>query len=486
MKKNDIILGSSVIVYSFLFFQQTAGINFLLFTLMLTAFLVIKDFTILFHKEWIVTAIGSMLSACCIVYTNSLLAIISNIISLSLMAGYSMNKNSSLIFSGLYSLYSYLSAVPFMFIDLAQNRKNRQTEDKIYVKFFIILVPLIIATIFFFMYRGASPAFNEFAEKINIDFLTWELVRFTISGFILLYGFFYHRKISYLFHKDMLSSDQLTIAEADPKSLLLKFLSEANENLSGVVLLALLNILLMVVNIVDVNYIYMMEIPKELSYSQFVHQGTGMLITSIVSAILIILYYFRGTQNFYEKNGTLKFLVYLWILQNLILILSTAARNQMYIGEYGLTYKRIGVYVYLLLSFIGLVTTLIKIITVKSNWFLFRKNAWAAYIVLVLSCLINWDMFITVYNIEYSKRIDREYLMELTPASLPYLWKYSDQLYNSNVNKVITQTKEFQLEWENANWQSWSYEKYRIYSALEKFKEEPTKIGVTKISKEEL
>ena len=472
MKRNDIILGSSVIVYSFLFFRQTAGVNFLLFTVLLTIFLIIKDFTIIFNKEWIVTAMGSLISACCIVYTNSSLAIISNIISLSLMAGYSMNKNSSLIFSGLYSLYSYLSAIPFMFIDLAQNRKNRTTEDKIYVKIFIVIVPIIIATIFFFMYRNASPAFDEFAEKINFDFLSWELIRFTSGGFILLYGFFYHRKISYLFHKDMLSSDQLTVTETDPKSLLLKFLTIANENLSGMVLLVLLNTLLMIVNIVDVNYLYMMQIPEDLSYSQFVHQGTGALITSIISAILIILYYFRGTQNFYEKNRTLKFLVYLWIFQNLVLIITTAVRNQMYIEEYGLTYKRIGVYVYLLLSFIGLITTFIKIVAIRSNWFLFRKNAWAAYSVLILSCFINWDLVITVHNVEYCKRIDKAYLMQLVPSSLPYLWKHANipDPHFLNETGVIAETNKFDIAWENADWQSWSYEKYRIYSALNEYR----------------
>jgi hypothetical protein len=484
MKKNDMLLGSAVIIYSFLFFHQTSGINFLLFTFILITFLIIRDFTIIFHKECIAPA-GSLLSACCIVYTNSLLAVVANIISLSLLACYGMNRNSSLIFAGLYSAYSYLSAIPFMFIDLHRNRKERPSEDKIFIRIFIILVPLVIASVFFFMYREASPAFNEFASKLNFDFLSWELLRFTLGGFIVLYGFFYHRKINYLFRKDILSSDQLSQTDTDTKSLLLKFLSQANENLSGVVLLVLLNLLLMIVNIVDVNYIYLMQIPKELSYSQFVHQGTGMLITSIISAILIILYYFRGSQNFYEKNGTLKFLVYVWIFQNLVLIFTTAARNQMYIGEYGLTYKRIGVYVYLLLSTIGLITTLIKIIAVKSNWFLFRKNAWAAYTAMVLACLINWDRMITVYNIQYSKRLDHSYLMELAPASLPYILKYANAT-EINEPAIHRMKDQFIEEYENSDWQSWNYEKHRICTELREIDKDENKIGVIKISKEDL
>ncbi|MFL5728332.1 MAG: hypothetical protein ACJ75J_02490, partial [Cytophagaceae bacterium] len=138
MKKNDLILGSSVILYCFLFFQQSAGINFMLFTILLTVFLAIRDFTIILYKEWIATVLGSLLSAGCIVYTNSQLAVIANIISLSLMAAYSMNRNSSMIFSGIYSIYSYLSAIPFMFIDAARNRGSRTIGESGYVRFFIV------------------------------------------------------------------------------------------------------------------------------------------------------------------------------------------------------------------------------------------------------------------------------------------------------------------------------------------------------------
>ncbi|MFL5731542.1 MAG: DUF4173 domain-containing protein, partial [Cytophagaceae bacterium] len=355
--------------------------------------------------------------------------------------------------------------------------------------FFIVLVPFLISLIFFFMYRGASPAFDAFAAQLNLDFLSWELLRFTLWGFVLLYGFFYHRKITWLFRKDMLASDNLNPSELNPKSMLLKFLSVANENLSGVVLMAMLNILLMMVNIVDLNYIIQLQIPEKMSYSDFVHQGTGMLITSIISAILIILYYFRGSQNYYEKNTLLRFLVYLWIFQNLVLILSTGARTGMYISEYGLTYKRIGVYVYLFLCSIGLVTTLIKIIALKTNWFLFRKNAWAFYATMICACFINWDLFITIYNLEYSRRLDRQYLIELAPASLPYIWKDPANLKCTFLqnNDLKIRTDHFRNSWKNSGWQSWSYEKQRIYKELEPFytsNEEP--LSTIKTNKETL
>ena len=63
-----------------------------------------------------------------------------------------------------------------------------------------------------------------------------------------------------------------------------------------------------------------------------------------------MLYYFRGRLNYHSKNKTLKLLAYVWIAQNIFMILSTAYRNNMYIEESGISYKKIGLYVYLMLS----------------------------------------------------------------------------------------------------------------------------------------
>jgi hypothetical protein len=278
-------------------------------------------------------------------------------------------------------------------------------------------------------------------------------------------------------------------------SWLARNLNIENEVLSGIILLSLLNGLILIVNALDINYLWFDgSLPKGLTYSSFVHQGTGMLIVSIIIAILIIMFYFRGNINFYKKNRAIKILVYAWILQNAFMIISTAFRNFLYINEYSLTYKRIGVYVWLLLAMIGLLTTFIKIIRYKSNWYLFRINAWLFYGVLGLSCFFNWDMIVTNFNIQRSiktsKPLDKYYLLSLSDKSIPQLFLISDSIknqamqdetersvgyissdgsVNDNFNAALNEhAQRFISRFNIQDWRSWNVSDAKIYEEIMK------------------
>jgi hypothetical protein len=223
-----------------------------------------------------------------------------------------------------------------------------------------------------------------------------------------------------------------------------------------------------------------------------VHQGTGTVIVSIVIAISIILFYFRGTLNFSEQSKTIKVLAYLWIAQNVFMLISTGFRNDLYIAEYGLTYKRIGVYIYLLLASIGLVTTFIKILKLKSNHFLFRSNGWLFYGVLIIACFVNWDVMITWYNIQLPKQIEKTYLVKLSDKTLPQLFalesypsltkkefvneayvsgidaiNYGDEVPPSSYEQELSRKLfHFMHRSKNGSWQSWYYEQYNTINSL--------------------
>lgn len=418
MKKNDWLLTASVAVYSYLFYQQQLGINFFLFTILLIAFLFLRNKKVYQSKSWLFAAAGSLLSAFCIFYYGNGLSVLANIISLCVLSAFSINPKTSIVTSFFFSLYSISASAVFMILDTIERNRNKEISDSkpVLVKVMLYIIPVVIAAIFFFMYKASNPVFNNFTEKINLDFISAGWIFFTLGGLCLMYGFFYHKKINVISDKDELASNLLFAKSSNENSIFKNLLSIDNEKLSGIILLLLLNILLLTVNILDLNFLWFDgTLPKDLSYSAFLHQGTGALISSIIIAILIILFYFRGGLNFYQGNKTLKVLAGLWIMQNAFMIISTAYRNNLYINEYSLTYKRIGVYIWLLLVLIGLVTTFIKIIKAKSNWYLFRTNGWLFYGVLLFSCFINWDMIVTNFNINRAelkkKPLDTSYLV---------------------------------------------------------------------------
>jgi hypothetical protein len=196
-------------------------------------------------------------------------------------------------------------------------------------------------------------------------------------------------------------------------------------------MLSLLNGLLLLVNVLDLQFMFGGELlPANISYSEYVHQGIFSLILSIIIAIGIILWYFRGTQNFAEQK-TLKVLAYVWIAQNLIMLLSAAYKNNLYINEFSLTYKRIGVYVFLIATATGLLFTLIKLITKRSNFYLVKANSLAWYVILVMAVPIGWDKMIAGFNIYQAQSKGKE-------PDVAYLWSLSYQAYPALINYEIS------------------------------------------------
>ncbi len=81
----------------------------------------------------------------------------------------------------------------------------------------------------------------------------------------------------------------------------------------------------------------------------------------------------------------------IWILLNAVLVLSAAAKNFEYIVNYGFTYKRLGVFLFLLLALTGLALTFIKIQKKKRNAYLFNTMVWYIYGTILLCSFINWE-----------------------------------------------------------------------------------------------
>jgi hypothetical protein len=446
MKKNDWILLVSAATYSYLFYRQGAGINFLIFTVLLIILLIIRNKEIIKNRNWLLAAIGSLFSACCIFYYGDGLSVLANIISLMLLSALSCRPETSVVTSLFFSVYSIAASFVFVIIDwIKRTEKKAQTaaEQSGFLKFALYVFPFLIVLLFFLLYKGSNPLFNNFTKNITFDFISVPWILFTLGGTLLLYGFYYHKTIQFIAVKDESAPNSISQLTFN-NSWFARNHTIENEVLSGVILLSLLNALLLVVNALDLNYLWFNgQLPEGLTYSSFVHQGTGLLIFSIIVAILIIMFYFRGNINLYKKNKTIKLLAFCWIIQNASMIISTALRNNLYINEYSLTYKRIGVYIWLLLALIGLMVTFIKILRLKTNWYLFRTNSWLFYGVLIISCFVSWDSLVTNFNIKRAisnnKALDKYYLLSLSDKNLPELLTLADSIKNeSDPEELIT------------------------------------------------
>jgi hypothetical protein len=297
-----------------------------------------------------------------------------------------------------------------------------------------------------------------------------------------MYGFFFPKFLSWFSlidsqFKNKIQHDTDNIKEE-------KIMQMIPERNSGILLLSLLNLLLFSVHIIDFYFLYITQsLPEEITYSQFVHQGIYTLIFSVVLAVGIIIFYFRGHHNFYDKNGMLKTLALLWVIQNAVLIISGAVKNGLYIHEYSLTYKRIGVFVFLILTFSGLIFTWVKILRRKTVWYLIRSNIWSCFTVLGIMTLINWDVVITRYNLIYSKVPDKEYLLSLSSSVIPELLPLKTEILTRKTSlepdemnfiaRLIEKEKNFIDKKKKKEWQSWNIDDQKVYDFIKKYEVQP-------------
>jgi hypothetical protein len=114
---------------------------------------------------------------------------------------------------------------------------------------------------------------------------------------------------------------------------------------------------------------------------------------------------------------------------------------------------------FLLMVLIGLITVFIKIWARKTNYFLFRVNAWAGVIVLVLTTTIHWDEMIASYNLQRKDQVplDAEFLLSLSDKTLPLLHNNTAALPQHDIKLLQRREAYFLQKQESYSWLSWNY-----------------------------
>ncbi len=437
MKINDYLLLIATGAYSFLFYEQNAVINYLLFNIVFIAILAIKNKEVIAKRKWWWCVGLCLISSTSIFVNSSALSIVANIFSLLLLAALSFNTVTSSIFSFAFSCFSVLSSPVFMIIDLVNRIQNKteEPESKKGYRILALVIVFILSLLFFVMYKSANPLFAENTKWINLDFISFRWIVFTIGAFILLYGLFYHRNIKLIERWE----NNLSISNAINENVDREKHHET-ERLAGLVLFVLLNLMLLGLNVGDVQTLYLgVGLPKGMTHSDFVHDGVEVIILSIIVATSLIMFLYRKEFKNVKGNKALSSLIYLWIVQNILMLVSTAYRNQMYIHEFNYTYKRIGVYVWLALAVIGLIIMFIKIYKERSNWYLIKSNVALWFTVLSLCSCFNWDKIITQYNLSNKPlmQVDFYYLFSLSDTNIPELLEITKSKEFTSINEKL-------------------------------------------------
>ncbi len=352
MKNSKKTILLCTVIYSFIFYKQTIGANILIFSLTILASLFYNDRRSFYNPKNQILSIGVILSSCCSVVHGSILSVWTTVFSLLLLSSTVLFTEHSILTNLVSSIYSQLTAPVFQIREIIKNKKDEGNID--FRGMLKYLVPITFGVIFFLLYKNINPLFEKYTQVISLDFISFNWILFTLIGFILILSFFKQRRIAQLDHWEANNSTEIKTDK--------NFSPKWNENFAIKSLFITLNLMLVLVNLMDLNYLYLDSgMPDDLTHKEFVHNGVGTLIFSIILGISILLYFFRGQLNYSKNNKTIKSLAILWIGQNIFMVLSTSIRNTMYINQALLSYKRIGVYFWLVLIVVLLLYCFFKI-----------------------------------------------------------------------------------------------------------------------------
>jgi hypothetical protein len=411
MKKHHLIFASTLI-FTLLFYDESVGVNLAIFGLVLTGMIYY------FFKERFVDVsywmliISSVLSSFAFAWYGdfvSFLALFLSVIFLQLRTQDAklqlIQVFPILIINGFASLGRVLMVNQWL-----PKREIKNDFAKKLIAYFII--PTVFVLLFFTVYAFGSDHFSALFTDYTFDLNIFQFILIALLGFYLTFTFWNYWVPEICYENNSILDNDFNDEIYTRNQRTFSFLDIDFERRSGEITLLLLNVLLLVF-IVTYNYEQFFEVVEKSKLSAATHERINAVIFSIIMAVGVILFYFKGGFNFDEKAKNLKRLSKIWIVLNAVLIVSTIIKNSEYVSFYGLTYKRLGVYAFLGLAIIGLFFTFLKITKQKTNAFLINQMVWYFYGTILLCSYVNWGNLVTKYNISVNKGVEPIFLSKL-------------------------------------------------------------------------
>jgi hypothetical protein len=228
--------------------------------------------------------------------------------------------------------------------------------------------------------------------------------------------------------------------------------------------------------ILDIVYLFGgRHLPAGMDYRAYAHRGAYPLIFTALIAGLFTLWAFRiGGPA--QRSAWCRRLVYLWLLQNVFLLVSTFWRIWMYVEACLLTRWRMAAMIWVGLVALGFVWIIIKIAASKPNAWLWKANVLTLATVLYGCAFVNFDGLIAEYDVMHSAEYKHSdvgpwigellpYVADLGPEAMPALEKLrkedKDPGHQKYLDEVLAGMRG-ELKEELKDWRGWTWRRERI------------------------
>jgi hypothetical protein len=217
-------------------------------------------------------------------------------------------------------------------------------------------------------------------------------------------------------------------------------------------------------------------LPEGVSFASYAHRGAYPLVaTALLSGALVVLAMRPGADA--ARSKPIRALVYVWIAQNVALVVSSFYRLDLYVRVYSLTYWRVAAFVWMALVALGLVLIVVQVAGRRSTRWLLTANVVAAAGTIYLTSFADLGYLIADFNLRHCAAVSRggavldlHYLSSLGPDAIPALDEAlasSGPLFASPSLSEIKTDLESSLRQSGGDWRSWTFRGWRLSRAFE-------------------
>ena len=477
------MLGLTILA-DFLFYGHQAGWTIGLFGLLLTSVCVLHN------SKVIQTRLGQIIllltiSQCLLqIEKVSLLcfALMSlGIVSLAILSQGGWKEDASLwarqVLSSVFRIFRPLNKALIGF----QRYKNRYMPPNRFSLFMRgWFLPIVLSCVFVFLFASANPIVTKWFSGFDLKalFKTFSFSRLVFWGVVAASVFSVIRpKIKKKRKKPV---PDVFFKKKKPMS----FSEWAFTKEAVLRSLVIFNVMFACQTAMDINYLWAGgQLPEGITYAQYAQKGAyPLIVTALLAGVFVLISQNAGKDVAGSK--IVQALIYLWVLQNILLVVSSIYRTGLYVEVYALTYLRVAAFIWMGLVACGLGWIIIRSILNKSNTWLINANVITALIVLYITSFVNIGTMIAHYNVQYSKAVsgtgvhlDTYYLEHIIGSySIPALIKYSEYgkvhdrvLYRDGIEEHFDTIEEMtsELRTDMDDWRRWTYSEYRLLRSLE-------------------
>ena len=467
----------------FLLFDKPVGLSLLLFAALLCAGIIAAS----------PQDIGTPLVGKCLLLSAGLLPLVESagtlsisiaVFSFALFALAMARRLHGGLTAAVRQAVAFLLVAPFRLpIDVVRWRRAARRIGSATIRLAGIAVwvmPIVLAVVFVALFGAANPVVEHWLSLIDLrallDLLSfWRLV-FWLVAVLWVWAFLRPRLPVLGRHRPKLLTAALPKGPTAAPARLRETLFGKAAILRALVVF---NLIFAVQTVLDGTYLWGgVTLPEGLTYADYAHRGAYPLIATALLAAGFVLAAMRpGSAT--ATDRTIRLLVYLWVVQNVILVLSSILRLDLYVDIYSLTYWRVAAFVWMMLVAAGLVLIMARIVLEKPNSWLMNANLLTLSLTLYACCFVNFAGLIADYNVRHSfemngrgQLLDQSYLFALGPAAVPAIDLLLKDTNSGRVPGVIGLRQ--QREWlaarhreRSSDWRAWTFRDWRLSRYLE-------------------